>query len=186
LPCYRHMSPYQKRHQHLTADTGAMRAAARRRPGHRPRACGQHRALPPRRRHQDLEPDAAGTPAPARGLRPPPRRLPRPPTDPSHRPIGTATVRFVARSFERGRLHPYQGSAPGLFPRIAPATCANDAPPQTATNRSAPMACGPNVDQTITNTARLRSGAHGAPILRNRVHFLVGELLDGRPFGRIG
>jgi hypothetical protein len=33
-----------------------------------------------RRRHQDLEPDAAGAPAPARAVRPPARRLPRPPT----------------------------------------------------------------------------------------------------------
>jgi hypothetical protein len=33
------------------------------------------------------------------------------------------------------------------FPRIAPATCANDAPLETVANRSAPMACGPNVDQ---------------------------------------
>jgi hypothetical protein len=33
------------------------------------------------------------------------------------------------------------------FCRIEPATWANDAPLETATNRSAPMACGPNVDQ---------------------------------------
>ena len=33
------------------------------------------------------------------------------------------------------------------FPRIAPATWANDPPLVTATNRSVPMACGPNVDQ---------------------------------------
>jgi hypothetical protein len=34
------------------------------------------------------------------------------------------------------------------FPRIVPATWANDAPLVTAANRSAPMGCGPNVDQT--------------------------------------
>src|SRR5512132_510102 len=38
---------------------GAMRGAARRRAGHRPRAGRQGRAVHPRRRHQDLEPDAA-------------------------------------------------------------------------------------------------------------------------------
>jgi hypothetical protein len=44
------------------ADRGAARAvrgAARRRPGHRPQAGRQRRALPPRRRHQHLEPHAA-------------------------------------------------------------------------------------------------------------------------------
>jgi hypothetical protein len=38
---------------------GAVRGAARRRPGHHPRGGRQRRALPPRRRHQALEPDAA-------------------------------------------------------------------------------------------------------------------------------
>jgi hypothetical protein len=38
-------------------------------------------------------------------------------------------------------------STRACFPRIAPATCANDAPPETVANRSAPMACGPIVDQ---------------------------------------
>ena len=56
---------------------------------------------PLRRWHQDLEPHAAGTPAPARGLRAAARRLHRPPTDPSHRRRGTTTVRCVARSFAR-------------------------------------------------------------------------------------
>jgi Phage integrase family len=32
------------------------------------------------------------------------------------------------------------------FCRIAPATCANDAPLRTVGNRSGPMVCGPNVD----------------------------------------
>jgi hypothetical protein len=61
---------------------GAVRGAARRRPGHRPRAGRQARAVHPGRRYQDLEPHAAGTAAPARGVRPASRRLPRPPTDP--------------------------------------------------------------------------------------------------------
>ena len=71
-----------------TADrgaAGAVRGAARRRPGRHPGGGRQRRTLPPHRRHQDLEPHAAGTPAPARGLRPAPRRLPGPPPDPSRR-----------------------------------------------------------------------------------------------------
>jgi hypothetical protein len=47
---------------------GAVRGAARRRPGQPQRGRGQGRALPPRRRHQDLEPHAAGTPAAATGV----------------------------------------------------------------------------------------------------------------------
>jgi hypothetical protein len=66
---------------------GAVRGAARRRPGHRGRAGRQNRAVRPRRRHQDLEPDAAGAAAPTRGLWPAPGRLPRPPTDPGRRCI---------------------------------------------------------------------------------------------------
>jgi hypothetical protein len=38
-------------------------------------------------------------------------------------------------------------STPSCFPRIALATCANDVPLQSVTDRSEPMACGPNVDQ---------------------------------------
>jgi hypothetical protein len=60
---------------------GAVRGATRRRPRHRPRGGRQRRALPPRRRHPDLEPDAAGAPAPPRGVRPEARRLPRPSTN---------------------------------------------------------------------------------------------------------
>jgi hypothetical protein len=44
------------------------------------------------------------------------------------------------------------------FRRIEPATCANDLPLETVANRSAPMACGPNVDQ-----ARSARGGSGAP-----------------------
>jgi hypothetical protein len=40
---------------------------------------------------------------------------PRPPTDPSHRCIGTAAVRCVAGSFERERLHPYQAYSRDAF-----------------------------------------------------------------------
>jgi hypothetical protein len=46
-----------------------------------PLSDGSSRALPPRRRRQDLEPDAAGTPASTRGVRPAARRVPRPSTD---------------------------------------------------------------------------------------------------------
>ncbi len=44
------------------------------------------------------------------------------------------------------------------FPRIAPATCANDVPLETVANRSVPMACGPNVDQAcpLAGAAALR------------------------------
>ena len=66
-----------------------VRGTARRRPGHRPRAGRQGRALPPRRRRQDLEPHPARATVPTRGLWPAPRRLPRPPTDPSRRPIAS-------------------------------------------------------------------------------------------------
>jgi hypothetical protein len=55
---------------------GAVRGAARRRPGNDSRGGRQRRALSPRRRHQDLEPHAARAPAPARGLRAAARRLP--------------------------------------------------------------------------------------------------------------
>jgi hypothetical protein len=44
------------------------------------------------------------------------------------------------------------------FPRMGPATWANDVPLETARNRSAPMACGSNVDQ-----ARPLAGGSGAP-----------------------
>jgi hypothetical protein len=59
----------------------AVRAAARRRPRYPPRFGRRGRALPPRRRDQDLEPDAVGAPAPPRGVRPAPRWLPRPSTN---------------------------------------------------------------------------------------------------------
>ena len=43
----------------------------------------------------------------------------------------------------------------GSFPRMTPATCANDAPLQTVGNGSGPMACGPNVDHRPPQQARL-------------------------------
>jgi hypothetical protein len=51
-------------------------------------------------------------------------------------------------------LEPGTSSLSGFCPRvcfrrIAPATCANDLPLETVANRSAPMACGPNVDQVV-------------------------------------
>ena len=54
------------------------------------------------------------------------------------------------------------------FPRIVPATWANDAPLETATNRWVPMACGPNVDQARSSRvswSRLVADASGAPVL---------------------
>jgi hypothetical protein len=139
------------------AATGAVRGAARRRPGHHPGGGHQGRALRPRRRHQDLEPHATRAPAPARGLRAA-ARLPRPPTDLSHRRIGTVTVRCVTRSFEREGTASLSGFCTGAcFPRIAPTTWANDGPLETVANRSVPMACGPNVDQ-----ARPPAGAAAA------------------------
>jgi hypothetical protein len=60
-------------------------------------------------------------------------------------------------------LEPAASSLSGFCPRacfrrIAPATCANDLPLETIANRSAPMACGPNVDQARS--------ARGAAALR--------------------
>jgi hypothetical protein len=49
---------------------GAVRRAARHRPGRRPRAGGRRRAVRPRRRHQDLESDAVEAAAPAPGVQP--------------------------------------------------------------------------------------------------------------------
>ena len=69
---------------------GALRGAARRRPGHHLCGGSQRPALPLRRRHQDLEPDAAGTPAPTRGLPPAARRIPRPSTNPAIAPTRLA------------------------------------------------------------------------------------------------
>jgi hypothetical protein len=51
-----------------------------------------------------------------------------------------------------GGLEPPTSSLSGFstrlcLRRIAPATWANDVPLETVANRSAPMACGPNVDQ---------------------------------------
>jgi hypothetical protein len=49
-------------------------------------------------------------------------------------------------------------SAQACFPRITPATCANDGPLETVGNRSVPMACGPNVDHlgTQVDSSELR------------------------------
>ena len=47
---------------------------------------------------------------------------------------------------------------PGLFPQDRISDLRDDAPQETATNRSVPMACGPNVDQ-----ARPARGGSGAP-----------------------
>ena len=37
-------------------------------------------------------------------------------------------------------------------------TCANDAPLQTATNRSALVACGPNVDRVVGQALQMPGG----------------------------
>src|SRR5512133_3663537 len=67
---------------------GTMRRATWRRSGHRPQAGHPGRALHPRGRHEGLEPHAAGAPAPARSLRAPPGRLPRPSTHSGRRCVG--------------------------------------------------------------------------------------------------
>jgi hypothetical protein len=85
---------------------GAMRAAARRRPRHRPRTGRQGRALLPRRRHQDLEPDAAGAAAAPRGVRPAPRRLPRPSTNAAVALAGLARLTGTSRNRSGPHQHP--------------------------------------------------------------------------------
>jgi hypothetical protein len=49
------------------------------------------------------------------------------------------------------------------LPRMAPATCASDVPLETATNRSAPMACGPTVDQARPLAGQWRSAWRTLP-----------------------
>jgi hypothetical protein len=91
---------------------------------------------------QDLEPDAAGTPAPARGVRPPPRRLPRPSTNPGHRRIAPATTWG-----RRGTIVPSSGATASLsgfctqacFRRITPPTWSNDVPLETWTPTSSAL-----------------------------------------------
>jgi Protein of unknown function (DUF4242) len=51
----------------------------------------------------------------------------------------------------------------GVFPRIAPATWANEAPLETVVNRSAPMACRPNVDQARRSRGQRRSASRTLP-----------------------
>ena len=53
------------------------------------------------------------------------------------------------------------------FRRTAPATCANDLPLETATNRSAPMACGPDVDQARPARGGQRRSARRGPLAGN-------------------
>jgi hypothetical protein len=67
---------------------GAVRGTAWRRPGNRPRAGRQRRAVRPRGRHQDLEPDAAGAATAAQPVRATAWRLHRPALDLGRRPIG--------------------------------------------------------------------------------------------------
>jgi hypothetical protein len=66
----------------------------------------QGRALPPRRRHQDLEPDAAGAPAPPRALRPAPRRLPRPSTNEAVALTGLTRLTGTSGNRNGPRQHP--------------------------------------------------------------------------------
>jgi hypothetical protein len=126
---------------------GAMRGAARRRPGHRPRGGRQHPALHPRGRQQiwslmqpwrQLRPQAYGAGAATStedGLQPP-----------THRdrdgPMG------VARSFRARATASLSAlcTRPRIR-RITSGTCKNDVPLHTAMDRSDPMACGPDVDQ---------------------------------------
>jgi hypothetical protein len=52
--------------------------------------------------------------------------------------------------------------------RIPPATCANDTPLETATHRSVPMGCKPNVDHPRDAHRSGRGGSVGAQPLSNR------------------
>jgi hypothetical protein len=119
-----------------TADRGAagtVRGAARRRPGQPARSGREGRAVHLCRWHQDLEPHAAGTPTPARGLPPTAGRLPRPSTDPSRRHIDhNALANVPDRSTRTASLSGFCTRA--CFHRTPPATCTNDAPLQTVAN----------------------------------------------------
>jgi hypothetical protein len=88
--------------------TAAVRGAARRQLGYHSGGGRQRRALHLRRRHQGLEPDAAGAPAPARAVPPPARRLPRPPTKAAVAPTAKHRPTRMGTSKNRGgpRQHP--------------------------------------------------------------------------------
>jgi hypothetical protein len=75
---------------------------------------------------------------------------------------------------------------PGLFLQHRSCDLHNDAPLETATNRSAPMDCGPNVDQTLARVrVRVRSVADacGAPVLRDQDRS-AGRARQGRSLRR--
>jgi hypothetical protein len=65
------------------------------------------------------------------------------------------------------RPHPYQGSAPGSVSpgsRLPPArTTYRWRPLETVANRSAPLACGPNVDQPRRERGQRRSASRTLP-----------------------
>jgi hypothetical protein len=97
---------------------GAMRRAARRRPGHRPRAGRQGRALPLRGRHQGLEPDAARAATTPQGIRPAAGRLHRPSPGSGHPTVAlrelSGQLPDVRRPLRRGCL------AGGSFTAVVP------------------------------------------------------------------
>jgi hypothetical protein len=68
------------------------------------------------------------------------------------------------------------------FPRIAPATCANDVPLETAPNRPDPMGGGPNVDQGLGCVAR-PDPVRSADASRTLV---LGDQVADRPGGTAG
>jgi hypothetical protein len=75
---------------------------------------------------------------------------------------------------------------PGLFLQDRSCDLHNDAPLETATNRSAPLDCGPNVDQTLARVrVRVRSVADacGAPVLRDQDRS-AGRARQGRSLRR--
>jgi hypothetical protein len=90
-------------------------------------------------------------PTPTRGLQAASRRLPRPPTDPSDRRIETAPLQRMARSPSASDRILIRVLPGGLFSQeetLLPGRPTHRLRPlETTGNRSAPMACGPNVDQ---------------------------------------
>jgi hypothetical protein len=56
---------------------------------------------------------------------------------------------FIRQGWPQAMSHLSGFCTRACFPRIAPATCANDVPLETVADRSVPLACGPNVDQAI-------------------------------------
>jgi len=146
-----------------------------RQPG-RPQLTVNGRAVPPCRRHQGLEPDAAGAPAPARGVPPAPGRLPGPPTDPVRRHIQALSD---AEDTHHGSLNGLAGAAGAAAGPLHPAP---DRPLSRPPGRSH-AAPGPRQGRVASLRDRLRRPLTLARAARVGVHAapLGGRSQAGRP-----